>query len=38
MTSESVESVTARGYSAVTGPVSMNGGLTIAIPVEFTSN
>ena len=38
MTSESVESVTARGYSAVTGPVSMNGGLTVAIPADFTPN
>lgn len=29
---ESIESITARGYSAVTGPVSMSGNLTIAIP------
>jgi hypothetical protein len=30
--SESVESLTATGYSAVTGPVSMDGSLTVAIP------
>jgi hypothetical protein len=31
-TSESVESLTARGYSADTGPVSMDGSLTVAVP------
>jgi len=30
--SEAVESLTARGYSAMTGPVSMTGNLTITIP------
>jgi hypothetical protein len=30
--SESVESVTARGYSAVSGPVSVTGSLAIALP------
>lgn len=32
MTSESVESVTARAYSAQSGPVSMSGSLAIALP------
>jgi hypothetical protein len=32
MSSESVESVSAKAYSAVTGPVSMTGSLTIALP------
>lgn len=32
LTSEAVESVTARAYSAQTGPVSMEGGLTITVP------
>lgn len=30
--SEAVESLTARGYSATTGPVSMTGNLTITVP------
>ena len=30
--SEAVESLTARGYSAVVGPVSMSGSLTITLP------
>jgi len=37
MTSESVEALTAIGYSAVSGPVSMDGSLTIAIPEESTA-
>ena len=32
LTSESMESLTVRGYSAVTGPVSMTGRLAIALP------
>jgi len=32
MSSESVEYVSAKAYSAVTGPVSMTGSLTIALP------
>jgi len=32
MTSEAVESLTARAYSAIDGPVSMNGSLTIMVP------
>lgn len=32
VTTESVESLTAAGYSAATGPVSVSGSLTIAIP------
>lgn len=32
--SEAVESITARAYSAVTGPVAMTGNLTIALPRE----
>ena len=32
--SEAVESITARAYSAVTGPVGMTGNLTIALPRE----
>ena len=31
---EAVESITARAYSAITGPVGMNGNLTIALPHE----
>ena len=31
-TSESVESLTARGYSARSGPVSMEGSLTVVVP------
>ena len=30
--SESVESLTARGYSAITGPIAMTGNLTITLP------
>jgi len=37
MSSESIESLTARAYSSVTGPVSMTGSLTIAIPREIVS-
>jgi hypothetical protein len=37
MITESIESLTARGYSAVTGPVSMQGSLTIAIPEVSTA-
>ena len=36
LTSESIESLTAYGYSAVTGPVSMTGSLTIALPHQKT--
>jgi len=32
MTSEAVESLTARAYSAIDGPVSMHGSLTIILP------
>ena len=32
--SEAIESITARAYSAVTGPVGMTGNLTIALPRE----
>lgn len=32
--SESIESLTARGYSAVMGPVSMTGSLAIALPQQ----
>jgi hypothetical protein len=32
MSSEAVESLTARAYSAIHGPVSMNGSLTITVP------
>ena len=32
MTSEAVETLTARAYSATEGPVSMSGGLTITVP------
>ena len=35
--SESVESLTATGYSAVTGPVSMDGSLTVAIPQQIAA-
>jgi len=34
VTTESVESLTAAGYSAASGPVSMDGSLTIAIPQQ----
>ena len=34
VTTESVESLTAAGYSATSGPVSMEGSLTIAIPQQ----
>ena len=32
ITAESVESLTVNGYSSATGPVSMEGSLTIAMP------
>ncbi len=32
--SEAIESITAKAYSAVTGPVGMTGNLTIALPAE----
>ena len=32
MSSEAVETLTARAYSAIEGPVSMNGSLTITVP------
>jgi hypothetical protein len=32
MTSESVEALTARGYSAISGPVSIDGNLTVELP------
>ena len=35
--SESVESLTATGYSSVSGPVSMDGSLTVAIPQRIAS-
>lgn len=34
---EAVESITARAYSAVTGPVAMSGNLTIALPHQRES-
>lgn len=36
-TTESIESLTAAGYSSATGPVSMSGSLTIAIPQQVAS-
>ena len=36
-TTESIESLTAAGYSSATGPVSMAGSLTIAIPQQVAS-
>ncbi len=36
MSSEAVESLTARAYSANTGPVSMSGSLTITVPQAST--
>ena len=36
-TTESIESLTAAGYSSATGPVSMDGSLTIAIPQQVAS-
>ena len=38
MSSEAVESLTARAYSATLGPVSMNGGLTITLPQAATGS
>jgi hypothetical protein len=38
LTSESVESLTARAYSAVSGPVSMSGSLAIALPQPTLAN
>ena len=35
--SESIESITATGYSAVSGPVSMDGSLAIAIPERIAA-
>ena len=35
--SESVESLTATGYSSVSGPVSMDGSLTVAIPQRIAA-
>lgn len=37
MRSESVESLTARGYSASSGPVSMDGNLTVAVPRQIVA-
>jgi len=37
LTGESVETLTARAYSAQTGPVSMTGNLTMALPVQAAS-
>lgn len=37
ITTESVESLTAAGYSAATGPVSMSGSLAISIPQQVAS-
>ena len=36
-TTESIESLTAAGYSSATGPVSMAGSLTIVIPQQIAS-
>lgn len=38
LNSESAESLTAKAYSAITGPVAMNGNLTIAIPDDPNSD
>ena len=35
--SESIESLTATGYSSATGPVSMDGSLTVAIPRQIAA-
>jgi hypothetical protein len=35
--SESVESLTATGYSSVSGPVSMDGNLTVAVPQRIAA-
>jgi len=35
--SESVESITARGYSAITGPVAMTGDITMIVPQMASS-
>ncbi len=37
MTSESIESLTAHGYSAASGPVSMEGSLIVAVPKQTTA-
>lgn len=37
LTGESVETLTARAYSAQSGPVSMTGNLTMALPVQAAS-
>jgi hypothetical protein len=38
MSSEAVESLTARAYSATLGPVSIDGGLTITLPQAATGS
>lgn len=38
LTSEAVESLTARAYSAVDGPVAMQGSLTISLPTETAAS
>lgn len=38
MSSEAVETLTARAYSATLGPVSMDGGLTITLPASTTGS
>jgi len=37
LSSEAVESVTAAGYSAITGPVSMDGNLAVILPTPATA-
>jgi hypothetical protein len=36
MSSEAVESLTARAYSALDGPVSMSGSLTMTVPTSVS--
>lgn len=38
MSSEAVESLTARAYSSILGPVSMDGGLTITLPATVSED
>ena len=38
MTSESVESLSARGYSSVDGPVAMSGSIALAIPTNLVAD
>jgi hypothetical protein len=38
MSSEAVESLTARAYSSVLGPVSMDGNLTITLPTSVSED